>query len=298
MPNSSGALQLCCYSFKAMGSPCDIRIYAPDSEAGVCCIKIAVAEIVGLERKYSRYIQGNELDHLNQAANQGGSITVSDEMLALLNYANACYEQSDGLFDVTSGVLREVWDFKNEITRIPTNADLEKMLVRVGWQHVSINGHRVSFNRKNMALDFGGIVKEYAADCAARLLQDQGIQFGLVNLGGDIKAIGPHPNGLPWKIKIRDPNATGKHLTEMELYHEGLATSGDYERCIKINGKHYSHILSPKTGWPVQGLASVSVKAPQCVVAGSTATIAMLKGSAGRQWLESLGLEFYAVERC
>lgn len=293
---SKTALQFCRFSFHAMGSPCDIRFYAADVVEAASTFKHVVQDIVELENKYSRYKSESLLSKVNVAANQGASIDVDDEFLALLSYANACFEQSDGLFDVTSGVLRELWDFSTDAAiEIPSSEQIESVLERIGWRHVVIKDHTVSFAKKGMAIDFGGIVKEYAADCSAKKLVDQGVQFGLVNLGGDIKAVGPHPDGCPWNVKIRDPKVAGKHVAEIPLYHEGLATSGDYERCVEIEGQRYSHLLSPKTGWPVAGLSSVSVKAPQCVVAGSAATIAMLKGNQGKAWLESLGVEYHLI---
>jgi thiamine biosynthesis lipoprotein len=119
---------------------------------------------------------------------------------------------------------------------------------------------------------------------------EMGICHGLVNLGGDIRVIGPHPDGTPWRIGIRHPREADALLTSVMLAQGGLASSGDYERCIEIEGRRYSHILNPKTGWPVQGLAAASVIAPHCLVAGSASTIAMLKESAGARWLEELGL--------
>lgn len=287
---SDMSLQLCQFSFKAMGSPCEIRLYAEDNAQ-------ATAALQRLENRYSRYLTDNELYKINAVAAQGGSVTIDDEFVALLHYADACYQQSDGLFDITSGLLRKAWNFASSQFLSPPSQDtIDELLEHVGWQHVVLQGNQLQFSRAGMEIDLGGIVKEYAADYAANLLWEQGIRHGLVNLGGDIKAMGPHPDGAPWEIKIRDPRTSGRHIATLSLYQEGLATSGDYERCIRIGEKRYSHILSPKTGWPVIGLASVTVKAPQCVVAGSAATIAMLKGDQGRHWLDTLKVEYLAVD--
>lgn len=305
MSSSRAAVQYFHSEFTAMGSPCEIRLYRSNRDQAASLIQIAKREIARLEQKYSRYIPGNELYRVNQVARAGGVTSVDNEFLALLQYADTCYEQSQGLFDITSGVLRQLWDFsKPENVRVPEEETLADVLTKVGWHQVAIKGNQVSFCRAGMELDLGGIVKEYAADLVANLLFAQGVQSGLVNLGGDIKAIGPHPDGSPWQVKIRSPqdkdsresaSAGVDYLTDICIYREGLATSGDYERCTIIDGKRYSHLLSPKTGWPVQGLASVTVIAPQCVVAGSAATIALLQGSEGRQWLTELGLAYYAV---
>lgn len=288
-PQHENTLKLCHYEFKAMGSPCSINIYAENEQTGRNIIQQAFSEISRLEDKFSRYKTNNDLFHINQAAEMGTNIHVDDEFLALLNYADTCYQQSDGLFDITAGALRRIWNFDKRL--LPSDADIKSALNGIGWQHVKVENNVIHFLKQKMEIDFGGIVKEYAADSAAALCAAKGISHGVINLGGDIKAIGPHPNGQPWSINIRDPLKPGQHMGKIDLYHEGLATSGDYERFFEIDGKRYCHILSPKTGWPVTGLSSVTVKAEQCVIAGSASTIAMLLEDKGVDWLEQLGVE-------
>lgn len=298
MPGSD--LQCFRFSFHAMGSPCSLQFYCRDAQKANGHAGTVIDRIAMLEKKYSRYDPESLLSRVNRVAEQGGTTEVDAEMLALLNYADACYRQSDGLFDITSGVLREAWDFtRSQTPSLPDQKLLDKLLESVGWQHIAIEDNKLKFLRQGMALDLGGIVKEYAADLAAGMLREAGITSGIVELGGDIRAVGPHPDGSPWIVKIRNPlssSGSRRHVSEMHLYAEGLATSGDYERFLLIDGRRYSHLLSPETGWPVCGLASVTVKAPQCVVAGSSATIAMLKGVDGKAWLASLGVEYHAVE--
>ena len=286
------------YSFRAMGSPCTLHLYAGSAAQADRVAGVMQQEILRLEQKYSRYRDDSVTSAINATANRGDTIAVDTETAALLDYADTLWQQSDGLFDITSGLMRQAWPFHlKERFDIPSQALLDKLLQHVGWHHIKLEGNNVHFQRDGMELDLGGIVKEYAADCAASTLLAQGIRHGLINLGGDIKAIGPHPDGAPWEVKIRRPTETNSTASSMLLYDEGLATSGDYERCILLNGKRFSHILSPKTGWPVIGLASVTVKAPQCVIAGSAATIAMLKGKQGRTWLAGLGVEYRAIDR-
>jgi len=271
-----------------MGSPCEIRLLAPDAATAAKAMAAATAEIDRLERRYSRYRTDSLLHRVNQAAAAGGSIFVDEELASLLNYADTLYRTSDGLFDITSGVLREAWDFGSD--RLPDHGRIDALRRRVGWQHLRRDGARLYFERKGMEIDFGGIVKEYAADRAANILVEQGIGHGLVDLGGDIKAVGPLPGGEPWLVDIRHPREPGAVIARVELTRGALASSGDYERCLMIHGERYCHILSPKTGWPVRGLATVSVLAEQCLVAGSSCTIAMLKACLGAAWLEELGL--------
>jgi thiamine biosynthesis lipoprotein len=143
-----------------------------------------------------------------------------------------------------------------------------------------------------MEIDFGGIVKEYAVDRAAALCQSAGVRHGVINLGGDIKVIGPRADGSPWRIGIRHPRHKEAIMQTILLREGALASSGDYERCILVNGVRYGHVLNPKTGWPVRHLAAVSVIADFCVIAGSASTIAMLKEENGPAWLDSLGLPY------
>lgn len=280
---------LCRFEFKAMGSPCQLRLYADDPAQAAAATHAAVTEIERLEQRYSRYRPGNLLDRVNQAAQAGGRIAVDEEFTALLEYADHCHRHSDGLFDVTAGVLREAWTFDGQ-SALPDEALLEQLRARIGWRHVSWRKDELAFARPGMELDFGGLVKEYAADRAATICLEHELRHGVVDLGGDMRLLGPQPGGEPWPIGIRHPRQPGRNMADFSLRAGALASSGDYERCVIIDGERYSHLLSPITGWPVRGLAAVSVAAPQCVLAGSACTIAMLKGSDGPDWLRELGL--------
>ena len=246
-----------------------------------------------LEARYSRYRDDSFLSEINRVAACGGSVQVDDETGGLLDYAAACYEQSGGLFDITSGLLREAWRF--ESGSLPDPVLIEQLLTRVGWHRLRWEAPRLVFPVAGMSLDLGGVVKEYAADRAASLARGLGIRHGIVNLGGDIRIVGPHPDGTPWRIGIQHPREPNAILRAIELTQGGMASSGDYARCIVLDGVRYGHILDPLTGWPVQHLAAVSVWADFCVVAGSASTIAMLKGEGGIDWLKSLGLPHYWV---
>jgi thiamine biosynthesis lipoprotein len=147
-----------------------------------------------------------------------------------------------------------------------------------------------------MELDLGGVVKEYAADRVAAHCWNVGTRHGIVNLGGDVRIIGPHPDGSPWRIGVQHPRKQGTAIGTLVLRQGGVATSGDYERCIVVDGVRYGHVLNPKTGWPVRYMASVTVIGDFCVVAGSASTIAMLKEEDGPAWLESMGLPCYWID--
>ena len=249
-----------------------------------------MADVWRIEARYSRYREDSVLSAINRAAAQGGVAEIDEETAALLNYADTCYRQSGGLFDITSGVLREAWDFKAQT--LPKMAPIKKLLRCVGWYKVQLSPTHISFKRPGMQLDFGGIGKEYAVDRAAAICRAQGFGHGLVDLGGDIKIIGPHPDGRPWSVGLRHPRKPGALMATVNVYAGAVASSGDYERCIVVNGRRYGHVLNPKTGWPVNGLVGVSVLAEQCVIAGSACTIAMLMETRGKRWLDELGLQY------
>ena len=278
-----------------MGSRCEVRLYARDEASASASAEAAIADVRRLDAKYSRYRADSITAEINRVAAAGGAIDVDAETSTLLDYAATCFEQSDGLFDITSGVLREAWS--SDRKTLPEPALLEALLARVGWNKVRWDRPRVAFGGAGMGLDFGGIVKEYAADRAAVICAEAGFKHGLVDLGGDIKIIGPHPDGSPWIVGIQHPRHRDAVLTTIDLVHGAIASSGDYERFVEIDGRRYSHILSPRTGMPVQGLAAVSVVAEKCVVAGSATTIAMLMEERGPAWLAEFGLPHVWMDR-
>nr|WP_041365574.1 FAD:protein FMN transferase [Methylomonas methanica] len=271
-----------------MGTPCDLQLFAPDPATAQKVADLAIQDIQRLERKYSRYRDDSLLSDINRVADQGGSIAVDEETAGLLHYADACHQQSDGLFDISSGLLRKAWRFDKG--QLPEQTLIASLLERVGWEKVRWSPPELTFLVPNMELDFGGIVKEYAADRVATLCRQAGCRHGLVNLGGDVKIIGPRMDGQPWRIGIAHPRNKNALLESLALHQGAVASSGDYERCIIIDGKRYSHVLNPKTGWPVGHLTSVTVISDHCVIAGSASTIAMLKEVQGPVWLKDLGL--------
>ncbi|MGE0383946.1 MAG: FAD:protein FMN transferase [Gammaproteobacteria bacterium] len=279
-------------AFKAMGSPCEIQLAAPSQDAARGAAAAAMADIGRLEKRYSRYLPDSLLSQINRLAAAGGSMRVDAETAALFDYADACHRQSGGLFDVTSGILRHAWDLRG--TELPAQARIEPLLARVGWHRVRWNKPWIAFET-GMEIDFGGIVKEYAADRAAAICHDAGVHCGVVNLGGDIRILGPRTDGGPWRIGIRDPRRPGATAGTIALERGAVTTSGDYERCIVIDGVRYGHILDPRTGHPVRTLASCTTVAPLCVVAGSAATIALLMQEDGPAWLAQSGLGHFWI---
>lgn len=271
-----------------MGTPCEIQVFAESRHQADYVFELIIEDVTRLEAKYSRYREDSLISAINRVAAVGGSISVDTETAELLNYAHACHEQSQGLFDISSGILRAAWRFRDNA--LPDQYQIDALLARVGWHHIHWRLPVMEFTMPGMEIDFGGIVKEYAVDRAAQLCLQAGVDSGLVNLGGDLKIVGPRKDGQPWRIGIHHPRAPKVIAQTLLLHHGAVASSGDYERCIVFNGRRYGHVLNPKTGWPVQRLASVTVVSDFCVIAGSASTIAMLKEGQGPDWLEAVGL--------
>ncbi len=279
-----------------MGSPCELRLYAENKNSADQISDDTIVEIHRLEQKYSRYRDDSVTTKINNSAGDKYGIEVDTETALLLNYAQVGYEQSEGLFDISSGILRKAWDFRSN--KIPAQKEIDDLLPLIGWNKLVWSSSLLCLPEQGMEIDFGGYVKEYAADVAANYCRQAGVVGGLVNLGGDICVIGPHPNGTPWKVGVRHPRHPSTPMSFVMLSKGGLASSGDYERFMIVDGIRYAHILNPKTGWPVNSLASTSVYAEQCVVAGTSSTIAMLKGEQfGVTWLEELGLPYLCMNQ-
>lgn len=283
------------HSFKAMGGPCRLRLEVQDEAAARLAMAAAEAEVRRLEARYSRYLDDSLTAKINRAAGSGAAVAIDAETAAILNYADIAWRESDGLFDLTSGVLRKAWDFRSG--RIPSQPEIEALLPLVGWEQVQWDSQSVYLPRAGMELDFGGCVKEYAADSAAMKLRQHAVSAALVDLAGDMAAVGPPLDAKGWTVGIRHPQQQDQPVASVLLPEGGLASSGDYERCLLIDGVRYGHILQPQTGWPARGLVAVSILAGQCLVAGSSATIAMLKpAEEALTWLEGLGLPWFAID--
>jgi thiamine biosynthesis lipoprotein len=282
------------FRFSAMASACELRLHAPDAGTAGQLARLAMAEVQRIEHAYSRYRDDSIVSRLNRAAGSGAWIALDGETAALLDYAHALHTGSEGLFDATSGVLRRAWDFRG--TRLPEPGQLEALLPLVGWHQVERRPHAARLLRAGMELDFGGFGKEYAADRAAALLARHGVRHGYVNLGGDLHVIGPQPGGQPWNIGIQDPRHGDRTCAEIPVSSGGLATSGDYERFMVVDGQRYCHILNPRTGYPCRHWRSISVVGALAVAAGSLATIAMLKEDAALAYLDKAGVSYLAID--
>ena len=278
-----------------MASRCEVRLAIDDKATARSLAQLAIDEVRRIEAKYSRYRPDSVVSQISAQAGLDW-IECDDETLALLDFADQLFAQSAGLFDITSGVLRRAWNFRQPA--LPSADVLRDLCALIDWRSVQRDGRRVRLPRLGMELDFGGFGKEYAADRAAHLLMAQGVRNGYVNLAGDIHVMGPQGEGdeQPWLIGIQDPRHSDKLVASIPIASGALATSGDYERFFELDGHRYCHILHPKSGRPVNHWRSVSVLAPSAIVAGSHSTIAMLHQAQGRAFLEGSGLIYLAID--
>ncbi len=286
-------LQIHRLPFRAMGSACEVVLASHNQKDAESMAKLAIDEVLRIEHKYSRYTTDSVIAKINQQAGCA-AVQCDDETWALFQFASQLFDKSDGLFDITSGVLRQVWDFKK--SEVPTSQKLETLLPLVGWQKVVLQDQSIALPLAGMEVDLGGFGKEYAADRAAQVLKEKGVAHGYVNLAGDMRFLGPKPNAEPWMIGIQDPRVSDQVVATLPITQGGLATSGDYERYFEWNGQRYCHVLNPKTGMPVRHWRSVSVTAPATVVSGCTTTMAMLKEADGLAFLEATGFDFFAID--
>jgi len=283
------------YAFSSMGCPCEIHVEHADATRALDAARAAEAEVHRLDAKYSHYRDDSLIGDFARAADAGTSLAVDDETAGLLDFAAALHAQSEGRFDISAGPLIKLWDPQR--SRVPDDVEISTARERCGWQRVQWQRPHLHFSVPGMGLDLGGVVKEYAADRAAQVCREHGIAHGVVDLGGDLALVGPHMDGAPWRVGIKAPRAPGSAAAEIDLARGALATSGDYERVMVVDGRRYSHILDPRTGVPVESFASVSVIADSCLVAGAASTLAMLFGlERGAAWLRELGLPHLTID--
>jgi FAD:protein FMN transferase len=263
-----------------MACPCELLIETDNAVVANQLLQQAKQEALRIEQKYSRYRKDNIVFQINS----GKTIVADAETALLLNFAQTCYELSEHLFDVTSGVLANIWDFKRK--KIPTKIQIAATLPLIGWNKVKWDGKSIQL-RQGMAIDFGGIGKEYAVDKIFQQLQQQTDEPFIINLGGDLRVNAPLTNHQPWSV-----GAETHQL--IKIYQGALATSGDTQRYFIHQGKRYSHVLNPISGLPIENAPNVvTVNAPTCIEAGMLSTLALLKGEKACTFLDQQQVDYW-----
>jgi thiamine biosynthesis lipoprotein len=288
-PRGSGVVAVC---FTAMASPCEVLLHASQPKIALELGGCAAAEAWRIEQKFSRYRDDSVTARIN--AHRGGPIELDEETTSLMNFAERCYIISEGMFDITSGILRRAWTFDGS-DRLPQAAAIAALLPFVGFDKLKWRSPCLELPI-GMELDFGGIGKEYAVDRAYDLLAGSCAGPFLVNFGGDLRANAPPPRGR-WQVGIEKPERGGDAKMILELERGALATSGDSRRFVLRDGVRYGHVLNPRTGWPVaHAPRSVTVAASSCTEAGLLSTLAILQGPRAREFLNEQGVKYWVLE--
>jgi len=275
-----------------MATPCEVRLETEDAALAEAVARAAEEEARRIERKFSRYKSDSVVGRIN--ASGGKEMAVDAETAHLLDFATKCFDVSDGLFDVTSGVLRRVWRFDGS-DRVPNDAQIGALRPLIGWQKVKWKSPAIVLPA-GMEIDLGGLAKEYAVDRTLGAIREITPLPALVNFGGDLRVSGPRKYGARWKVAIESVEQNGQVAGLLELADGALATSGDARRFLLKDGVRYGHILNPKTGRPVERTPrSVTVAAPICVEAGMFATLAMLQGKRAEAFLKREGVRAWCI---
>ena len=253
-------------------------------------VEEAVAYCEELEKVLSRTVEGSDVWNINHA--DGKPVAVSDETRDVLTLALAVAAQSNGAFDPTIAGASTLWDFDADQPVLPDPALLSEAVRHIDYRKVQIDGNTVTLP-KDMQLDLGGVAKGYIADRVAHFLRERGVTSALLDMGGNIVAIGTKPNGEQWTVAVRDPFGTPQDYLEiLQVCDQAVVTSGNYERCFVLDGVLYHHILDPKTGMPVQnGTASVTIIAESSALADALTTACFVLGEKDAQAL----LEHYGL---
>ena len=256
-----------------LGSPFEITVVAKDSVQGNLFSDLAIAEVKRIENLISDWIPTSQISKVNQ--NAGISpVKVDKEVFDLVERATKISKLTSGAFDISYASMDRIWKFDGSMKEMPTPEEIRKSVEKVGYQNIILNSKDTTIFLKNkgMKLGLGGIGQGYIADKIKVLLQEKGCNSGLVNVSGDINTWGKQPNGNLWTVGIVNPMNKNKVFATFPLDDSAVETSGSYEKYVTFNGKRYSHIIDPRTGYPATGIISVSVFAKQTELADALAT--------------------------
>ncbi|QTE40392.2 FAD:protein FMN transferase [Mucilaginibacter gossypii] len=265
---------------KLMGNRFEISVVGDDGQWAAKCIDRAVAEISRIEKLLTTFSDDSQTNQINAAAGIK-PVKIDHEVFQLIQRSLRISELTQGAFDITYGSIdKSLWNFDVNMKSLP-NAETARNAVRlINYKNVIMDSDHmtVMLKEKGMRIGFGGIGKGYAADRAKAILQQNGVNSGIVNAAGDLITWGTQPNGKPWTIAIADPNKQMTPFSTLNISDMAIATSGNYEKYAVINGKKYSHTIDPKTGLPVTGIKSVSIICPSAEFADAMATPVTVMG--------------------
>ncbi|MEG0829260.1 MAG: FAD:protein FMN transferase [Anaerovoracaceae bacterium] len=243
-----------------LNTMCTISIYNMKKTEAEDLIKKGFDQCSKSENMFSKTIKGSDVEKINKA--KGRPVSVNKETLEVVKRGIEYGKLSGGMFDITIGAVSQLWDFNGDNPKVPSKKDIKRALKTVDYNKIQIVGDKVSLKNPKAQMDLGAIAKGYIADEVTRVLKAGGAKQAIVNLGGNIVAIGEKDKGIPWNIGIERPySQKTKVIGSVDVTDQTIVTSGIYERKFIQNGKLYHHVLSPKTGYPVEtGLEAVTVK--------------------------------------
>lgn len=267
-------------SCKLMGNHFELTVVANDEKWAYDKIDSGVAEIQRIERLLTTFSDDSETNLINQ--NAGISpVVVSAETFDLIERSLRISQVTQGAFDITYGSIdKRLWNFDQQMTSLPDNETAKNMVRLINFHNVILDRKKrtVFLKEKGMRIGFGGIGKGYAAERAKLVMKQQGVESGVVNASGDLTAWGFQPNGSPWTVGIANPDAKHNVFSYMSITDMAVATSGNYEKFVMIDGKKYSHTINPRTGLPVTGIKSVTIITTNAEIADAMATPVMIMG--------------------
>jgi len=266
---------------KLMGNRFEITVAGDDPVWANECIDAAVEEIRRIEKLLTTFDESSQTNEVNRYAGIA-PVKVDQEVFDLVLRSKRISDITQGAFDITYGSIdKRLWNFDKTMTSLPDPAIAKQLVRLINYRNVILDhDHTTIFlKEKGMRIGFGGIGKGYAAEKAKLILQQKGVTSGIVNAAGDLTAWGYQPGGKPWTIGIADPNAARDSFSYLDITNTSIATSGNYEKFIMINGKKYSHTIDPKTGMPVTGIKSVTIISPNAELADAMATPVMIMGT-------------------
>ncbi|MBI5143869.1 MAG: FAD:protein FMN transferase [Candidatus Omnitrophica bacterium] len=253
-------------------------------------IRKAFEEIERIERIFSTYKEDSDISRINRLK-PDEALKVQDEVFDLIEESIEFNKKTRGAFDITVKPLVDLWNGAKTKNVIPTDEQIKNALARIGSQDIILDRvhSTISFKKEGMALDMGGIAQGYATDRAIRILKENGIEDAIVNLGGDMYCLGRKSKADLWKVGIQHPRKKNELYLEIKLEDKAINTSGDYEKYFMLNGKRYSHIIDPRTGYPIgDKTVSATIIAADCTSADALATALCVLGQEGMDIINSM----------
>lgn len=265
---------------RLMGNRFALTLVHSDEAFAMACLNDAIAEIRRIEALLTTFREDSETARIN--ANAGiRPVVVDEEVFRLIERCLRISQLTQGAFDISYGSTnKSFWNFDRSMTRLPDPKQAANAVRLINFRNVILNAEErtVFLKEKGMRIGFGGIGKGYAADRARYLLQAKGIGSGVVNAAGDLVAWGTQPNGSPWTIGIADPESRLEAFSTVAISDRAVATSGNYEKFVVIDGKRYSHTIDPRTGLPVTGIKSATIICGSGELADALATPVTVMG--------------------